>query len=108
MKQLAIALSIVFIIFNLGSNAFTSSNLLKLKEQHESYLACKSLKKKAPYLKLNCEKLVPKNEQSEHVEEKGIKILKNEANIRKVNKIEEIKLKNLIKELTRENERRKD
>ena len=41
-------------------------------------------------------------------EEKGIKILKNEANIRKVNKIEEIKLKNLIKELTSENERRKD
>ena len=108
MKQLAIALSIVFIIFNLGSNAFTSSNLLKLKEQHESYLACKSLKKKTTYLKLNCEKKKKKKEQSEHIEEKGIKILKNEANIRKVNKIEEIKLKNLIKELTSENERRKD
>ena len=99
---------LILITFTIKSNALTSSNLLKLKEQHESYLACKSLKKKAPYLKLNCEKLAPKKEQSEHIEEKGIKILKNEANIRKVNKIEEIKLKNLIKELTSENERRKD
>ena len=73
MKQLAIALSIVFIIFNLGSNAFTSSNLLKLKEQHESYLACKSLKKKAPYLKLNCEKLVPKKNKANMLKKKELK-----------------------------------
>ena len=54
MKFLAFALSLIFIVFIIGSNALTSSNLLKVKEQQESYLACKSLKSKAPYLKLNC------------------------------------------------------
>ena len=61
MKSYAIASSIIFIVFIIGSNAFTSSNLLKLKEQEESYLACKSLKRKAPNLKLNSEEAKLRN-----------------------------------------------
>ena len=106
MKSFAIALSIIFIVFIIGSNAFTSSNLLRLKEQEESYLACKSLKIKAPNLKLNCENLAPKKtkEIDEFQNNIGVKLLKNtDTGIRKVNKSEEVKLRNLIRKLTYEN-----
>ncbi len=105
MKSLAIALSIIFIMFIIGSNALTSSNLLKLKEQQESYLACKSLKSKAPYLKLNCENLAPKKEERNEIPDiSGITILQNhETKTRKVNENEEIKLRNLIWRLKHEN-----
>ena len=106
MKLLIIALPIIFIIFTIRSNALTSSNSFKLKEQEESYLACKNLKIKAPHLKLNCENLFPKklekNDQSELI---GIKKLsKDETRTKKVNKSQEIKLRNLIRQLTYENE----
>ena len=111
MKSYAIALSIIFILFIIGSNAFTSSNLLSIKEQQESYLACKSLKSKAPYLKLNCENLSPKNLQKERKEANkvGVKILRKiETGTRKVNKSEEVKLRNLINKLTSEHVLMKD
>ena len=111
MKSFAIALSIIFVLFIIGSNAFTSSNLLKRKEQEESYLACKNLKKKAPYLKLNCENLAPKKIEEEELENNnsGVKILQTvDAGTRKVNKSEEIKLRNLINKLTFENIIRRD
>ena len=76
MKSFAIALSIIY-IFIIGSNAYTSSNLLSLKEQEESYLACKSLKSKAPYLKLNCENLSPRHIEELKTNENGVKILLN-------------------------------
>ena len=99
MRLLIIALPIIYIVFMIGSNALTSSNLLKLKEQEESYLACKNLKDKAPHLKLNCENLLPKKSES------GVKILTNdETKTKKVNKIQEIKLRNLMRKLTYENE----
>ena len=107
MKSFAIALSIIY-IFIIGSNAYTSSNLLSLKEQEESYLACKSLKSKAPYLKLNCENLSPRHIEELKTNENGLKILLNtDTGTRKVNKSEEIKLKNLIKKLKNENVMRK-
>ena len=101
MKSIAIALSLIFIISIIGSNAFTSSNFLRLKEQQESYIACKSLKSKAPYLKLNCENLAPKKVvKMENAQLSNIKILQNhETETRKVNKSEEIKLRNLIRKL---------
>ena len=110
MKSIVIALLLIFIVFTIGSNAFTSSNLLRLKEQQESYQACKSLKSKAPYLKLNCENLAPKKfSQSENAENSNIKILQNhETETRKVNKSEEIKLRNLIMKLRNQNVMRKD
>jgi len=106
-----LALSIIFVVFIIGSNAFTSSNLLKRKEQEESYLACKNLKMKAPYLKLNCENLAPKKIEEEELENNnsGVKILQTvDAGTRKVNKSEEIKLRNLINKLTFENIIRRD
>ena len=112
MKSFAIASSIIFILFIIGSNAFTSSNFLKMKEQEESYLACKSLKSKAPFLKLNCENLAQKKIQE--IEEtknnnNGVKILTTiDTGTRKVNKSEEIKLRNLIMTLVYENVIRKD
>jgi hypothetical protein len=112
MKLIAIALSIIFIVFIIGSNAFTSSNLLRLKEQEESYLACKSLKRKAPNLKLNCEKLIPKKvEEAKEIQNinSEIKILRtSDTGTRKINKIEEIKLRNLIWKLAYENTIRTD
>ena len=110
MKSLDIALSIIFIMFIIGGNALTSSNFFRTKEQQESYLACKSLKSKAPYLKLSCEKLAPKKiEQMEHHELSGIKILEtHETETRKVDKSEEIKLRNLMWKLKYEKVRRKD
>ena len=105
MKSIAIALSLIFIISIIGSNAFTSSNFLRLKEQQESYIACKSLKSKAPYLKLNCENLAPKKVvKMENSQLSNIKILQNhETETRKVNKSEEIKLRNLIRKLKNQN-----
>ena len=105
MKSIAIALSLVFIISIIGSNAFTSSNFLRLKEQQESYIACKSLKSKAPYLKLNCENLAPKKVvKMKNSQLSNIKILQNhETETRKVNKSEEIKLRNLIRKLKNQN-----
>ena len=111
MKLIAIALSIIFIVFIIGSNAFTSSNLLRLKEQEESYLACKNLKRKAPNLKLNCEKLMPKKVEEEEIQNinSEIKILRtSDTGTRKINKIEEIKLRNLIWKLAYENTIRTD
>ena len=112
MKLIAIALSIIFIVLIIGSNAFTSSNLLSLKEQEESYHACKSLKRKAPNLKLNCEKLIPKKvEEAKEIQNinSEIKILRtSDTGTRKINKIEEIKLRNLIWKLAYENTIRTD
>ena len=104
MKSIVIALSLIFIVFTLGSNALTSSNLSRFKEQQESYLACKSLKSKAPYLKLNCENLAPKlQEKRDNPEYTNIKILPTyETETRKVNKSEEMKLRNLIRKLRSE------
>ena len=104
MKSIVIALSLIIIVFTLGSNALTSSNFLRLKEQQESYLACQSLKSKAPYLKLNCENLAPKlPEKSHNPDVSSIKILPYETETRKVNKSEEMKLRNLMRKLRSEN-----
>ena len=105
MKSLYIALSIIYIILIIDSNAFTSSNLLRLKEQQEAYQACKNLKNKAPNLRLNCENLAPKEE----INKFGVKVVRTEeTETRKVNKYEEIKLRNLIKKLKNENVVKKD
>ena len=110
MKLLIVALPLILITFTIKSNALTSSNLLKLKEQEESYFACKSLKAKAPYLKLNCENLLPKkSEKIGQNELTGIKKLSGEeTKTKRVNKIQEIKLRNLMRKLTYENEIRNE
>ena len=111
MKSFAIAFSIIFTVFVIGSNAFTSSNLSNRKSQEESYLACKSLKRKAPNLRLNCENLSLKKFEEEEIKNKnnGVKILHtSESDTRKVNKNEELKLRNLIQKLKYQNVIRND
>ena len=116
MKSLAIALSIVYLIFTIGSNELSSSNNIALKEKRESYMACIRLKIKAPNLNLNCENLLEnfpfqetENVNDSNLRTPGVKILStDEAVTRKVNKSEELKLRNLIKKLSSENKLRRD
>ena len=115
MKSFPIALSILYIIFIIGSNALSSSNAILIKERMESYQACIRLRSKAPNLNLKCENLlenIPKSGETEKNEESnitGVKVLSIDAAVtRKVNKSEEIKLRNLIQKLSNENKLRKD
>ena len=112
MKSFAIALSILLIMFVIGSNALSSSsNTILIKERKESYQACIRLRSKAPNLNLHCENLlenIPMDEETEKNSQR-VKILSNDVALtRKVNKNEEIKLRNLIKKLTNENKTRRD
>ena len=115
MKSFVIALSLIFIMFIIGSNALSSSNVL-IKEKKESYQACIRLRNKAPNLNLKCENLldnIPKtvktNKNVVDSTNSRVKILSNdEAFTRKVNKSEELKLRNLIEKLANENKVRKD
>ena len=109
MRNFAIAFLIIFIINRIPSNAMP--NFLKNKKQkNEAYESCNRLRIKAPYLNLKCEKLIesPKiKEDKKNI--KGIKLLStDDSNTRKVNKSEEIKLRNLLEKLISENILRKD
>ena len=113
MKSFAIALSILYIIFIIGSNALSSSNAILIKERKESYQACVRLRSKAPNLNLQCENLIENlpitEETAKNVEARNprIRMLSDDAAVtRKVNKSQEIKLRNLIKKLTNENKLR--
>ena len=113
MKSFAIALPILLFMSIIGSNALPSSNSLLTKERRESYQACIRLRAKAPNFNLKCEKLIEnihsKEVEMEDANSNGVKILSTDvARTRKVNKIEEIKLRNLIKKLTNQNKLRKD
>ena len=114
MKSFVIALSLIFIMFIIGSNALSSSNIL-IKEKMESYQACVRIRNKAPNLNLRCENLIEnipelvKTAKNVDSINNGVKMLSNdEAFTRKVNKSEEIKLRNLIEKLANENKLRKD
>ena len=110
MRNFVIAFVFIFTAYILTSNAMPNFLPNLIKEQNEAYEACNSLRTKAPYLNLRCEKLIESSEKNGEIANmKGIKLLSsNEANTRKVNKSEEIKLRNLIKKLTSESILRKD
>ena len=113
MKLIVIALQIILCMLIFGSNALSFTNTKLINERMESYEACIRLRNKAPSLKLNCENL-KENIISEEVNIKksyhaGIKLLSSiEAETRKVNKSQEIKLRNLINRLSNESRLRKD
>ena len=112
MKFPIIPLSIIFIIFEIVNNRFSSSNAILIEERKESYEACVRIRNKAPNLKLKCEDLlegIASNEQKEENSNIEIKtLIINENNTRKVNKSEEIKLRKLIQRLSNGNKLRKD
>ena len=74
-------------------------------QKEQSYKACTDLKRKAPFIKLNCEKILESvtNIESDN-NENGIKTLSiQDSETRKVNQIQEIKLRHLIRKLYSEN-----
>ena len=112
MKLLLNALCLTFLIFGIHNNNLSSLRDKLKEERLESYEACKRIKKNAPNLNLKCEHLIEdfvKNEENSKKEEFEIKTLTTgETKTRKVNKSEEIKLRNLIKTLFNGNKLRKD
>ena len=110
MRNFVIALVFIFAAYILTSNAKPNFLDNATKEKVEAYNSCNRLRMKAPYLNLKCEKLIePSKNNGENSNMKGIKLLsRSDANTRKVNKSEEIKLRNLLKKLTSESILRKD
>ena len=113
MKSIVIALQIIFMILIFGSNALSFTNTKLINGRMESYEACARLRNKAPSLNLNCEilkeNIISQEANIEETHHAGIKLLSSkEAETRKVNKSQEIKLRNLIRRLSNENRLRKD
>ena len=67
-------------------------------QKEQSYKACTDLKRKAPFIKLNCEKILESVTTIESDKnENGIKTLsRQDSETRKVNQSQEIKLRHLI------------
>ena len=81
------------------------SNLASKNQKEQSYSACLDLKRKAPFINLNCEKIMESlpNLKSA-INEQGIKTLsRQDSETRKVNQKQEIKLRHLLSNLYSEN-----
>ena len=93
---------------------FVNSQLNNItKEEEESLNACLQLKIQAPYLNLDCEKIINKNsnEENQKLFSRNLRKEKTNQNIKtitledikrstkKINKTDEMKLKNLIRKL---------
>ena len=81
------------------------SNLASKNQKEQSYSACLDLKRKAPFINLNCEKILESlpNLKSA-INEQGIKTLsRQDSETRKVNQKQEIKLRHLLSNLYSEN-----
>ena len=74
-------------------------------QKEQSYKACTDLKRKAPFIKLNCEKILERVTTIESDKnENGIKTLsRQDSETRKVNQKQEIKLRHLLSNLYSEN-----
>ena len=113
MKWLFIALPIILLMFIISSNELSSNSFLN-NEQSDSYKACIKLKRKAPYFNLKCEHLLnnpltPEKTRKKETKSISFKTLSlAELSTRKVNKIEEIKLRKLMLSLSNENKLRED
>ena len=113
MKLPILIIGIIFLIFGIENNNLSGKNNNLIKEKRESYEACIRIKKKVPNMNLKCENLLD-NISSEQDNAKKGEINNTEiktliiGDTRKVNKSEEIKLRNLIQKLTNGNKLRKD
>ena len=110
MRKYVIAILFIFMAYRITSNAMPNFLENEAKEKKEAYEACNRLRIKAPYLNLKCEKLKESPKKKEKVFKiTGMKLLSVEdANTKKVNKSQEIKLRNLLHKLASENILRKD
>ena len=105
MKWLIYIFTFVLYQIFIGKCELPSTETLKQK-QRESYTACMNLKRKAPFINLNCQKILENYSviNSALNENNSIKTLpKTDSETRKVNESEEIKLRNLLRKLYSEN-----
>ena len=115
MKLPIVIVSIFFLIFGIENYNLAFLNEIVNEERNESYAACMRLRSKVPNLNLKCEHLLDtmnkkgESQRKVKINNTEIKTLNiDESNTRKVNKSEEIKLRNLIKKLSKVNNQRKD
>ena len=97
----------VFLLFQnfIGKCDLPSSEAIK-KQKEESYKVCMDLKRKAPFVNLNCQKILesfPVIKSALNGEEDIKTLPKYDSETRKVNESEEIKLRNLLRKLYSEN-----
>ncbi len=108
MKLLIITLTITFLIVGIENNNLLSTKNSLIEEKKESYHACIRLKLKAPNLNLKCEKILDNIFTNKETD------IKNEIktlfirDTRKVHGSEEIKLRNLIQDLSNRNKLEKE
>ena len=105
MKWLIYIFTFILYQIFIGKCDLPSNHSLK-QQQKESYSACMDLKRKAPFINLNCQKILENFPaiKSALNEDNGIKTLsKTDSESRKVNESEEIKLRNLLRKLYSEN-----
>ena len=116
MKWLFFSFPLILLLLCIENNGLSSNHTLN-EEKRESYEACMRLKRKASYFNLKCEHLLDNihftnsnNNVNKNINiNKGVKNLpRYESNTRKLNKMEEIKLRNLIAHLSTRNKLRKD
>ena len=104
MKLEIISFSLLFMAIVIGCIELSSTNAVN-KNRKESYNICIRLREKAPYFNLKCEILlddIKDNREKVHgSNDTKIKALSfDKSATRKVDKIQEIKLKNLIRNLS--------
>ena len=104
MKLEIISFSLLFMAIVIGCIELSSTNAVN-KNRKESYHSCIRLREKAPYFNLKCEILLDdikdNREKSNGNIDTNIKSLSlDKSATRKVDKNQEIKLKNLIRKLS--------
>ena len=105
MKWLIYIFTFILYQIFIGQCDLPLSESLK-QQQKESFEACMAIKRKAPFINLNCHKILESmsNIKTALNEENGIKTLsKDDFETRKVNEREEIKLRKLLMKLYSEN-----
>ena len=111
MKVAYIVFSIFFLIFGIENIDLSSLNDMFKEDKKESYKACLKLRMKAN-INLKCDHLLEKNVEDNKKDENSNteikKLIISETHTRKVNKSQEMKLRNLIKKLADGNKIRKD
>ena len=104
MKLEILSFSLLFMAIVIGCIELSSTNAFN-KNRKESYDSCLRLRSKAPYFNLKCEILLDdikdNRERSNGNIDTNIKALSlDKSTIRKVDKSQEIKLKNFIRKLS--------
>ena len=112
MKLEIISFSLLFMAIVIGCIELSSTNVVN-KNRKESYHSCIRLREKAPYFNLKCEILLDdikdNREKFNGNKVTNIKALSlDKSSTRKVDKNQEIKLKNLIRKLSHEKNLRID